>query len=296
MPVEVMLHQAVFGYDAGHNLLAASCTLSAESRRTLAVLTDAPGPWPTSGFDLIFTGTPLPDMPYYALFCTWPAPEMPRPGCVWSHVILIELADLAGLADLGELCHCFRRPSKTVDQKWRDPLHFVVKRDIAAPIARGLQRDCQRFLAALYAKPQLPFVAEALNAETYADLVFALWSQQWPRLRRNFRFSTGSFADRGRVGAAFDLQVTPTSSRRAWQRSDGHLLSEGVDSPTEELPADSEQWIRIALDDLLAPSKTGFRSFLCAYGTDVNHPRGAFARLATAYHRLSAQPCGDWTE
>src|ERR1035438_7653912 len=133
MPVEVALHQAVFGYDAGHNLLAASCPLSAESRRTLAVLTDTSGPWPASGFDHAFTGTLLPDMPYYALFCTWLAPEMPRPGCVWSHVLLIELADLAGLADLGELRHCFKKPTEIKKKTGCEPLRFVAKRDSVKP-------------------------------------------------------------------------------------------------------------------------------------------------------------------
>ena len=260
MSIEVSLHQAVFGYDAGHNLLAASYPLSAESRRTLAVLTDASGPWPASGFDHVFTGTPLPDEPYYALFCTWPAPEMPRPGCVWSHVLLIELADLASLVDLGELRHCFKKPIEINKQTRCEPLRFVAKRDNAKPIAPNLMKDCKQFLTALYAAPESHFVTQAPDSKIYADLVFALWSQQWPRLRRSFRFSTGSFADRRRGGMAFDLQITPESNRRAWHRDSDALLIENVGESTEILTPNDEKWIRIALDDLLAPDTRNFRS------------------------------------
>src|SRR5438309_1743147 len=108
--VELKLHQAVFGYDSGHHLLASSLALSSESRRALAVITDASGPWPAAGFDQVITGMPLVKEPYYALFCTWPAPEMPRPGCVWSHVLLIEFANLARIIDLTDLRRFFQRP------------------------------------------------------------------------------------------------------------------------------------------------------------------------------------------
>jgi hypothetical protein len=289
MSAEVNLHQALFGYRAGHNLLTSSCQLSVESRRTLAVLTDASGPWPASGFDCVYTGTPLTDDHYYAIFCTWPAPEMPRPGCVWSHVLLIEFADLAGLADLAELRDYFRRPNLATDEnQFHNTLSFIAKRDKSAPVAVGLKNEIIRFLEALYGSPKCSFVTEAPEATTYADLVFALWSQQWPRLRRNFRFSTGSFADRGRAGPAFDLQITHATNARLWRHTE-------TQNPK---PATTTEcgWTRPAVEDLLAPGTTEFRSFLHAYGSDVSDPRSAFVRLATAYTRLALHVSGDWTE
>jgi GTPase-associated protein 1, N-terminal domain type 1 len=294
MSAEAIMHQAVFGYRAGHNLLAASCQLSAESRRTLAVLTDASGPWPTSGFDCVFTGTPLPDMPYYALFCTWPAPEMPRPGCVWSHVFLIELADLAGLVDLAELREYFRRPSLVDETSLLEPLRFIAKHDKTGSVPLSLEKDVERFLEALYGTPERPFVTEAPDTGAYTDLVFAIWSQQWPRLRRNFRFSTGSFADRGRGGPAFDLQITNATNVRSWQRTDGRSLPETTNAaPTNK--ADVHNWIRPAIEDLITPGATAFRSFLHTYGADVDNPRSAFIGLSTAYAQLVSQPAADWT-
>jgi GTPase-associated protein 1, N-terminal domain type 1 len=296
MPAEFKLHQAIFGYDAGHNLLVASCPLSSESRRLLAVLTDTSGPWPASGFDHAITGTPLPDMPYYALFCTWLAPEMPRPGCVWSHVLLIELADLAALADLGELRNCFQKPAEITKKSGCEPLRFVAKRDKVKPVAQGLKKVCEQFLIALYAAPKSHLVIPAPNSEIYESVVFDLWSQQWPRLRRSFRFSTGSFADRGRSGEAFDLQITPESNSRTWLRGDDNLFIETGKQSTDLLSVNDQDWINIALDDLLAPDTKNFRSFLNTNGADVNNPRGAFGRLTIAYELLTLQPDGDWAE
>jgi len=296
MPAEFKLHQAIFGYDAGHNLLAASCPLSPESRRLLAVLTDTSGPWPASGFDHAITGTPLPDMPYYALFCTWLAPEMPRPGCVWSHVLLIELADLAALADLGELRNCFQKPAEITKKSGCEPLHFVAKRDKVKPVAQSLKKVCEQFLIALYAAPKSHLVIPAPNSEIYESVVFDLWSQQWPRLRRSFRFSTGSFADRGRSGEAFDLQITPESNSRSWQRSDDNLLVETGKQSTDLVSVNDQNWKDIALDDLLAPDTKKLRLFLNTYGADVNNPRGAFAHLTIAYELLTLKPDGDWAE
>ena len=221
---------------------------------------------------------------------------MPRPGCVWSHVVLIELADLAQLVDLGELRRCFKRPSRTSEQMRYDPLSLVPRRNSAAPIATSLEADGLQILAALYAKPQTPAVIEAPSSETYTDLVFALWTQQWPRLRRNFRFSTGSFADRGRSGVPFDLQIAPAANRRAWQREETQPSLESANTSTDLLQPPTHNWLRLAVDDLLNPDISTLRSFFREYGSDVDNPRESFARLASASNRLKLHPTDDWVE
>lgn len=294
--MEIKIQQALFGYDGGHQLLAASTRLPIEAKHYLAVATDLSGSVPTSGFDRAYSGMPVPGTEFYALFCTWLAPEMPRPGCVWSHVMLIELADLAQIVDLGELRALFRRPLKVDEQTWRDPLPFIPLHTTASPVKRSQEPECVRFLEMLYSTPQTPAVVEAPSAVIHEELLFAIWSQQWPRLRRSFRFSTGSFADRGRSGPAFDLQVTPTGNLSAWQRSGQTNQSESA-NPASVVPEPvSRKWLGVAAQDLFAPDSQGFRSFLHTHGLDVSDPRGAFVRLATAYELVVLQPRGDWAE
>jgi GTPase-associated protein 1, N-terminal domain type 1 len=295
MRPQFQFHQALFGYDAGHHLLASSLQLSSEVRHLLAVATDLSGSAPPTGFDGAYTGLPIQGTNYYAFFCTWSAPEIPRPGCVWGHVLLIQLEDLAELSDLGSLRSYVRRPDLKDLTGYNVPLQFQAKTSISA---QGLTVEtrilAERLLAALYFTQRTPVVLIVNEAEKVEDLVFALWSQQWPQLRETFRFSTGSFADRGKGGTPFDLQVSPEANRRAWQRGTDYLIVDKMAIHESVVPAEAKYWNRSAIDDLLAPDSRGFRSFLRLCAADISDPRGAFARLASAYEQLELSQNTDW--
>src|SRR5215213_2341851 len=104
------LDQALHGYENGHRLLAASAELVSADRRVLARQTDSPDAGRVAGWDALLTGHPLPSGAF-ALSMTWPAPEMPRPGCVWTHTLLIDFADIAVIASLSDLDNLFRGPN-----------------------------------------------------------------------------------------------------------------------------------------------------------------------------------------
>src|ERR1043166_1580444 len=107
---DIQVDQALFGYSEGHSLIASSTTFSPTTLQLLSALTDMSGPVMVPGFEESYTGLYLPETDYYALCKTWFAPEMRRPGCVWSHVLLIHLADIASLEDPGTLRQVFVRP------------------------------------------------------------------------------------------------------------------------------------------------------------------------------------------
>src|SRR5689334_13568298 len=88
------LHQCLHGYSDGHRLLACSTTLTEEAQAALLVLTDLPDGVPSSGFQPFLTGYPLQGTSFFALARTWAAPELPRPGCVWTHTLLIPFPEL----------------------------------------------------------------------------------------------------------------------------------------------------------------------------------------------------------
>src|SRR4051812_48033964 len=109
-PIEI--HQTLHGYRDGHELLAASLPLTGPSRRTMLALSDLSGDGSPRGFGEYLTGYPLEDAGLYALARTWYAPEMSRPGCVWTHTVLVGLRDLGTLTELGALRAHFRRPER----------------------------------------------------------------------------------------------------------------------------------------------------------------------------------------
>lgn len=109
MKIEQMLH----GYDNGHRLLASSVLLKNSTEMdAVATLSD----WseyvaPSGGESSYVTAYPLRESGYYVIAKTWYADEMKRPGCVWTHSLLIPFDALNHLDDFKRLTGLFKRPS-----------------------------------------------------------------------------------------------------------------------------------------------------------------------------------------
>lgn len=109
MKIEQLLH----GYDNGHRLLAGSVLLKNNMEMdAVATLSDwseyvAPG----GGESSYVTAYPLQESGYYVIAKTWYADEMKRPGCVWTHSLLVPFDVLNHLDDFKRLTGLFKRPS-----------------------------------------------------------------------------------------------------------------------------------------------------------------------------------------
>ena len=101
------IDQLVFGYEEGHRLLGGSTEIPASALAILLGATDAPV---ESSRDRLVTGFPLDEIVRYALCFTWSAPESPRPGAVWSHVLLVNPQQFESPASIGLLRKLARRP------------------------------------------------------------------------------------------------------------------------------------------------------------------------------------------
>jgi len=100
------IEQFLFGYNNGHRLLAGSTDLSDDMSWELVRKTDRPSCSDTELKHGITFGFSIDDA--YALCRTWAAPEIERPGAVWTHVLLIPKVETAPLKYLDSLC-----PAKT---------------------------------------------------------------------------------------------------------------------------------------------------------------------------------------
>ncbi len=56
------------------------------------------------------TAYPLDESPFYVVAKTWYADEMRRPGCVWTHSLLIHKDDLTKITDFCNLLRLFEAP------------------------------------------------------------------------------------------------------------------------------------------------------------------------------------------
>ena len=112
MKIEQVLH----GYSEGHRLLATSAkSLSFSDLRKMALLSDWNEYVSAQGDDSSYLMCyPLPESPYYVIAKTWYADEKERPGCVWTHSLLIDLQGQSGFFDYQLLYPLFRRPEDGV--------------------------------------------------------------------------------------------------------------------------------------------------------------------------------------
>lgn len=294
----IKIEQALFGYRDGHNLVATSVPLAPRVRQFLATITDSSGPENTAGFEVAFTGLPVPETDFYALFCTWPAPEMSRPGCVWSHVILIDLADLARIPNLTQLRSlCVRPGSPLRIADYQRKLTFESsKATTAGAMLLDIKRTVQ-LVRALYEHPDHGIVILDQAGEPWELATFTVWSQQWPRLRREFAFSVGSLGDRRQIGISFDLQIAPLSSERLWRRTEMPTLVLSYTSPAPDWLAPAPApWVDSVVEDLQRGTQSALRQFFFDFGSDAEKPRAAFAKLALAQGLFAKDPNANFGE
>lgn len=289
---DIVVHQMVHGYAEGHREVSSSLRLKTRDSRTVAVLSDISSPGlriPEAGY---LTGYPLAESSLYVLARTWSAPEISRPGAVWTHSLLFQFADLPAIGEAQQILGLFRRPNSEhsgTDINYRIPLSF--ERPSRADPAESWQwredpfadRWARAALDALYGTPtEQVFSAVGSNLLPFVErVVLAIWLQQWPRLRRNFRFCTHAASDR-QERVQFDLQVFPDTERVTTK---GRLS--GVMFSPSNINAESTPWQDHVLADLKTPGP--LRDFLAAVGGSAAGGRACFASLATL-HQLINQP------
>ncbi len=108
------IDQALFGYADGHRQIASSFRLPPTDLYLLSAASDLASGTRLGENGSYLTGLPLPEARRYAFLRTWAAPEMPRPGCVWSHALLLDPRAIASLSTFSELLLLFRRPTARI--------------------------------------------------------------------------------------------------------------------------------------------------------------------------------------
>lgn len=282
-PPAIVVHQALHGYMDGHRLLASSISLKPRDAKLVATLSDASGSTANLEDAGYLTGYPLREAGLYALAKTWPAPEMPRPGCVWTHTLLVDFADLAAVQELAFLAHLFVRPREgdVPGKKYGvdispGPGALV---GAVAPRADANPELLSRLLWALYHQPQERIFSTEGGPEERDEIAFALWSQQWPRLRRSFRFCTLVSSDRSGDGSPFDLQFGSKEDRSLRGR-----LGKLFDADREPIQERSD-WLDAGLRDLLHAGS--LRVFLRALGAELEGGRELFRPLSELHEVLN---------
>lgn len=270
-----IVHQALHGYDDGHRLIASSQPLSGPDARIMLVMSDLSGPGVKPDPSGYLTGYSLEESGRYVFARTWAAPEMSRPGCVWTHSLIIDIADLATMTSADSLLSAFRRP---LDPMVRSHYSEPVSIPGSFPSSLSVSHDrIREIITALYAAPDKAIVAEVEQGEEDEHLVTAIWMQQWPRLRRAFAFCTLAGIDRSAKGVPLDIQFVRSLDRQFRERFPNAV------SPSEIA---AEPVLDPLLADIEGRDDTKIREFLRRTGGDVDGGRRAMLPLCRLHSSL----------
>ncbi|MFD2939160.1 GAP1-N1 domain-containing protein [Flavobacterium notoginsengisoli] len=281
----IKIHQTLHGYSNGHSLLASSIELDSEIKRVMLPISDMSGSTMISGFESYITGYPLKDGNFYALSKTWYAPEMKRPGCVYTHTLLIDFTDLPKIKDIYQLLSLFKRPGsekvKFSDYekslKYNTNNHNTNNQSLVF-LKEKYEKTIKEILFHLYSFSNTLFLKNKQSLEDFERIFLLIWMQQWPRLKRNFSFCTGAIAPRIFANTLLDLQLVSPKLDSIFTSDNNVLILEQNSGININMP----EWVNLAFESLFNPSNTLIRYFNF-FGSDFTARRSSFKVLSETY-------------
>lgn len=220
------VNQALHGYRDGHRLLQSSLKLSPEGQSLLLANSDATGPAVQQGFGTYLSGFGLLADRVYVFARTWFAHEMERPGCVWTHSLMVDWDTLRDLDDYSPILRAFRRPAHALNTSMGE-YGMAISLSDHQSIDRGHEwvPQLSAALTALYADDRRSVVFASERSDRWDDAVLSLWASQWWTLRRALTFCTGQLSERPGT-RRIDIQVVPQERRFRWRQSDAVLIDD----------------------------------------------------------------------
>jgi hypothetical protein len=217
---------------------------------------------------------PLAPLNLYVIAKTWYAPEMPRPGCVWTHSLILGLKDMETIPSLEQLIKLFVRPKATksdskspqMPEAYEHEIRFQPEGTLGYRLFtdESFSNQLLALVNSLYVKKHKNLLIAAPSSATFEPSIMRLWSQQWPALRSGFSFCSGALSSRGFAGKSFDVQCAPpqlireiTTSALAKQSQEMTILN-----PDEGAP--DKNWLYSAISDAELPGGGQFRRLLWA--------------------------------
>ena len=281
----ININQALHGYNNGHALLASSVDLTSDTKRLILPISDMSGGSMQVGFETYLTGYPIKEENLYAIAKTWYAPEMKRPGCVWTHTLLIDFSDLPKINDLNALLFLFVRPengefeSKSYSSAIKYKSNQIGEKfEEATNNFNDYSGLIRTILYSLYENYTNSVFIKGRSTKELEKIILAIWKQQWPRIRRNFSFCTGAISPRTFDGSLLDLQLVSPKLDTIYFNNDNIALIDINDSRTDL----KNDWVSLAYESILHPN-SDLVSFFNFFGSDLTPRRTAFKSLAKTF-------------
>ncbi|HRW98598.1 MAG TPA: hypothetical protein P5280_03870 [Cyclobacteriaceae bacterium] len=224
----IPVHQALFGeVNRGHGLLVSS--LPETTLRSMPQLaTDLPGSSipPDLEWEPYIRGYRAGN--YYIISKTFPDPDASRHGMVFTHVLLLDLAEICQLNDLAPVFHLL---PKSIEKPSSLQALQVSATELTTPhvIAPGYGKVVNTLLN----NPQHTVIW--VGNDGFVQIVESLWKNLWPNTRREFSFRI-SFAPQDLQDSPPTIACIPEALVGRWtHESLVHITDEYMPNPSDEM-------------------------------------------------------------
>jgi len=195
----IKLHQMLHGYKLGHNYIQGSTVLpSTHDMDKIATLSDWSEYVGVDNMRDYITAYPLDESPYYVVAKTWYANTMRRPGCVWTHSLLIQKDDLNKIIDFNNLLSLFVAPVTNDDSfdNYSTPLAFVEDAKESEPKLSqlGENKVAEVYEHLIYNTPT--FILSEFTSHQNQELLLTLLNYIPIEILKNKSICSGSAAPR----------------------------------------------------------------------------------------------------
>lgn len=228
----IKLHQMLHGYKLGHNYIQGSIVLpSSHDMDKIATLSD----WSEYvGIDNkrdYITAYMLDESPYYVVAKTWYAEKMKRPGCVWTHSLLIHKEQLSEIKDFRNFLYYFALPEADDFERYSTQLEYT---ESLNDFEMGLSEIGEKKVGALYEyflseKPS--FVLNEFGSKLSQELLLTLLNYLPSKILVNKSICSGTASPRAYEGQYLSLQLVAHDGNAI------NYLSSNTNAPWSQLVA-----------------------------------------------------------
>ncbi len=217
------INQTLHGYSNGHHLLSSSIKLSKSSSRIMSVLSDLSGSEVSNNYLSYYTGYPLNEEWCYAIAKTWYASEMKRPGCVWTHTLLINFEDIKYFSNYSLLEELFQRPMDNNSFEQYSKKISVNDNSITYSDYDFLDNDSLAIVLFSYYFNNKPAIFKTFTGNHFIREIWAFLVNQNKSVYSNFSFCTASLSNRKIDNKPFSIQAVPERLVKHILRADKNL-------------------------------------------------------------------------
>ena len=212
----ICVEQLIFGYENGHRLLATSLETDLIQQKEVEILSDASG---SGRFVNYISCFPLVEDGYYAFAKTWYADEMERPGCVWTHMLLIRFEDLDYMSGRIDIQSLFQRPNREAESREKYQKTLIVSEDTE----RNLLYSDYVIYTLFYSEKKA--LIEDSRLEEYEKDILSILPKLHSKILMNLSVCTCSFRNRYICNDVFSYQITNVGNAKklSWDIEDSMI-------------------------------------------------------------------------